>query len=83
MITAVVAAGDVILMPMLGYSVARRMNEDRKWRGFYFYLLIGIFIPFQVKMIPLVQMMSALKMMSPVGLAILCIGSTTCEATFL
>lgn len=82
-ITAVVAAGDVILMPMLGYSVARRMNEDRKWRGFYFYLLIGIFIPFQVKMIPLVQMMSALKMMSPVGLAILCIGSTTCEATFL
>ena len=82
-ITAIVALGDAILMPMLGYAVSRRMTESRRWKSFYFYLLIGIFIPFQVKMIPIVQMMSRLNMMNPVGLATLCIGSTTCEATFL
>jgi raffinose/stachyose/melibiose transport system permease protein len=82
-ITFIVACGDVLIMPMLGYSVGRRMSESKGWNRFYFFLLLGIFIPFQVKMIPIVQMMSALKMLNPIGLATLCIGSTTCEATFL
>lgn len=82
-ITAIVALGDVVLMPMLGFAVGRRMTETKRWRRFYYFLLIGIFIPFQVKMIPIVQMMSYLNLMNPFGLAILCIGSTTCEATFL
>lgn len=83
LITAVVCLGDALLMPMLGYAVGRRMEESKGWFRFYFYLLLGIFIPFQVKMVPIVQMMSALRMLNPFGLSVLCIGSTTCEATFL
>ena len=61
------------------------------FRSFTFYLLLfsdqspifGIFIPFQVKMMPLVKMLSGLEMMNPTGLAILCISSSTCESVFL
>lgn len=83
LVTAVVCLGDVFIMPMLGYAVGRRMTESKKWWRLYLYLLIGIFIPFPVKMIPIVQLLSNLNMLNPVGLSFLCIGSTTCEATFL
>lgn len=82
-ITAIVLAGNIIIMPAMSYAVARRMPESRWYRYVYVFLLLGIFIPFQVKMMPLVKMMSALDMMNPTGLAILCISSSTCESVFL
>lgn len=83
LITAIVLCGNVIIMPPLSYAVTRSMGSSKLFKALYFYLLIGIFIPFQVKMIPLVKMMAAFGMNNPVGLAILCIGSNTCESTFL
>ena len=83
LISCIVLVGNVVLMPPLSYAVTRSMGSSKLYKGLYFYLLIGIFIPFQVKMIPLVKMMSAFGMNNPVGLAILCIGSNTCETTFL
>lgn len=82
-VTAIVLAGNVAIMPMLAYAVSRSMGERRIYKILYFYLLAGIFIPFQVKMIPLVKLMSALGLGSPPGLALLCIGSSTCESVFL
>ena len=82
-ITAIVLAGNVIIMPAMSYAVARKMPESRWYRYVYIFLLLGIFIPFQVKMMPLVKMLSALDMMNPTGLAILCISSSTCESVFL
>ena len=83
LISCIVLVGNVVLMPPLSYAVTRSMGSSKLYKGLYFYLLIGIFIPFQVKMIPLVKMMSAFGMNNPIGLAILCIGSNTCETTFL
>ncbi len=83
MITVIVLVGNIVIMPPLSYAVTRSMGSSRIFKALYIYLLIGIFIPFQVKMIPLVKMMSAFGMATPVGLAILCIGSNTCESTFL
>ncbi|MBQ8088540.1 MAG: carbohydrate ABC transporter permease [Clostridia bacterium] len=82
-ITAFVLLGNLVIMPMLAYAVSRSMNISRWYRILYYYLLLGIFIPFQVKMIPLVKLMSSLNLMSPTGLSILCIGSSTCESVFL
>lgn len=82
-VTVIVLIGGLAIMPMMSYAVSRSMGTSRIYRILYFYLLIGIFIPFQVKMIPLVKLMSWLNLMHPVGLAILCIGSSTCEAVFL
>ena len=82
-ITAIVLLGNVLIMPAMSYAVARRMPHSRWYRYVYFFLLLGIFIPFQVKMMPLVKMLSSLEMMNPTGLAILCISSSTCESVFL
>lgn len=82
-ITAIVLAGNVIIMPAMSYAVARKMPESKWYRYIYAFLLLGIFIPFQVKMMPLVKMLSGLEMMNPTGLAILCISSSTCESVFL
>lgn len=82
-IAAIVLVGNVVIMPPLSYAVTRSMGSNKLYKAIYFYLLIGIFIPFQVKMIPLVKLMSAFGMSNPIGLAILCIGSNTCESTFL
>ena len=83
LISCIVLVGNVVLMPPLSYAVTRSMGSSKLYKGLYFYLLIGIFIPYQVKMIPLVKMMSAFGLYNPIGLAILCIGSNTCETTFL
>lgn len=82
-ITAFVLLGNLAVMPMLSYAVSRSMGTSRFYRYLYYYLLIGIFIPFQVKMIPIVKLLSWLNLMNPTGLAILCIGSSTCESVFL
>lgn len=82
-VTAFVLLGNLAIMPMLSYAVSRSMGTSRFYRILYYYLLIGIFIPFQVKMIPIVKLLSWLGMMNPTGLAVLCIGSSTCESVFL
>ncbi|MGN0801603.1 MAG: carbohydrate ABC transporter permease [Candidatus Faecivicinus sp.] len=82
-ITCFVLLGNMIVMPPLAYAVSRSMGTSRWYRYLYVYLLLGIFIPFQVKMIPLVKLLSSLKLMTPTGLSILCIGSSTCESVFL
>ena len=82
-ITALVLLGNVLIMPPLAYAVSRSMNGSKGYRALYFYLLAGIFIPFQVRMIPIVKLLSNMNIMSPTGLSILCIGTSTCESVFL
>ena len=83
LVAVIVLCGNIAIMPMLSYAVTRSMPHSKVYKALYFYLLIGIFIPFQVKMIPLVKLMSWLGLTNPIGLAILCIGSNTCESVFL
>ena len=82
-ITAIVLGGNIIIMPAMSYAVARKMPASKAYRLVYYFLLLGIFIPFQVKMMPLVKLLSSINMMNPTGLGILCISSSTCESVFL
>lgn len=75
--------GGAIVMPMMSYAIARSMSTSKVYRLVYFYMLLGIFIPFQVKMMPLVKLMSTFGLLNPIGLVILCISSTACESVFL
>lgn len=40
---------------MVSYSIARKMDVSRFYKYLYFFLLVGIFVPFQVKMMPLIN----------------------------
>jgi raffinose/stachyose/melibiose transport system permease protein len=82
-VTVFTLVGSVMVMPMMSYAIARSMKHRRLYRIIYYYILLGIFIPFQVKMMPLAKLMFSLKLLNPTGLAILAIGASACEATFL
>ena len=68
-ITAFVLLGKAILMPMLISHCTFYASKARFYRFVYYFILISIFIPFQVKMMPLVKLLSSLRMMHPTGLS--------------
>jgi len=82
-ITVLVLIGNTAIMPMMSYAISRSMDTSKWYRYIYYFLLLGIFIPFQVKMMPLVKLLSYLRMLHPTGLAVLCVASSTCESVFL
>lgn len=83
MITATTLALEFLIMPPMGYALSRSMGHSKVFRGLYFFFLLGIFLPFQVRMMPLVKLMGSLKMLSPMGLSILYLAHATCESMFL
>ena len=82
-VTVFTLIGSVLVMPMMSYAISRSMHTHRFYRFVYYFILMGIFIPFQVKMMPLAKLMSSLRLLSPTGLILLAIGSAACESTFL
>ena len=50
----------MIFIPMAAYSIARNMSKRKAFTIMYTLLILGIFVPFQVIMIPITVMMSKL-----------------------
>ena len=82
-ITLFASIGTIAVIPMVSYAIARSMREKRYYKYLYFFLLAGIFIPFTVKMLPLVKVMSVMNMLNIPGLIIVYISSAVCEGVFL
>lgn len=73
----------IIILPMAAYPIARKMGQNRAYRILYFFMLVGIFIPFQVKMMPLVKLAGAMGLMNLWGIILLYLGGSVCEGIFL
>lgn len=82
-ITVVACVGVVLVVPLVSYAIARNMDQKKYYKFLYFILLIGIFVPFQVKMMPLVQVMSNFHMLNVSGITVVYIASSVCEGVFL
>lgn len=82
-ITLSASLGTIAVIPMVSYAIARSMREIRYYKYLYFFLLAGIFVPFTVKMLPLVKVMSVMNMLNIPGLIIVYISSAVCEGVFL
>lgn len=72
----------MVLIPMCSYAIARNM-EKRYYKTMYFYLLAGIFVPFQVIMVPLVKYLSKLNLCNIPGLIIMCVTLASSQGVFL
>lgn len=83
LVTGVSLACNFVIMPAMSFAVSRSMQDSKYFRVLYYFLLIGIFIPFQVRMMPLVKLMSGLGILNQRGLIILYIAQATCESVFL
>lgn len=82
-ITAASLLFTTLLLPLTAYGVARPMATNKWFRYFYYFLIIGLFVPFQAKMIPLIMISSQLGLMNVLGIIIVYIASSTCEGVFL
>lgn len=60
----------VLIVPSVSYAIARNMKK-RYYKALYFYLLLGLFIPFQVLMLPLTKQMTQLGLLNPTGLILI------------
>lgn len=83
LIAAVFLTISTVSLPLTAYGVSRTMAGNRCLRYFYYFLIIGLFVPFQAKMIPLIMIASKLGMMNVPGIIILYIAGSTCEGVFL
>ena len=72
----------MIFIPMCAYAIAR--NMDKKFYKFsFYYLLAGIFVPFQVIMVPLVKYLAKLHLCNIPGLIIMCVTLASSQGVFL
>lgn len=83
LIAAVFLITITVTIPLTAYGVSRTMANNRFLRYFYYFLIIGLFVPFQAKMIPLIMIASKLHMMNVPGIIVLYIAGSTCEGVFL
>jgi len=72
----------LIFVPSLSYAIAR--NTDKKYYNYiYYYLLMGLFIPSQVIMLPVTKMMTSLNKLDHTGLIILYLSFSLTKGVFL
>lgn len=85
--SAVITVLSVILVtlfiPAAAYSVARNMSKHKAFAIMYSLLILGIFVPFQVIMIPITVMMSRLGLANMWGLIILYLTYAIPQTLFL
>jgi len=81
-ITTFSILGIAILLPMVSYAISR--NIKKKYYKFLFiYFTLGIFIPFQVIMIPVTKLMTRLSLLNQGGLILLYITFSAIQGVFL
>ena len=82
-LTVVGVALIILVVPMAAFSIARHMDRKRAFAIMYIILIIGIFVPFQVIMLPMTKLMSTLNMNNPVGLTVLYLTYSIGQTLFL
>jgi raffinose/stachyose/melibiose transport system permease protein len=71
LITAVTIILAVLIHSMAGYAIGRNMNNSKFFKGMYFYIVSGMFVPFAILMMPLVKQTAQMGLSNKVGVIIL------------
>ncbi|MGT2750297.1 carbohydrate ABC transporter permease [Streptococcus orisasini] len=72
-----------LLIPAAAYSIARNMTRQKAYAIMYSLLILGIFVPFQVIMIPITVMMNRLGIANMWGLILLYLTYAIPQTLFL
>lgn len=83
LITAVSLLLVMLVVPVAAYSIARNMSKRSAFNVMYILLILGIFVPFQVIMIPITVLMSKLGLANITGLIILYLTYAIPQTLFL
>lgn len=83
LITVVGVGLMIAIIPMAAFAIARHMERKRIFAVMYMLLIIGIFVPFQVIMIPMTKLMSTLGLSNIAGLILLYLAYAVPQTLFL
>lgn len=72
----------LVISPMVSYAVSRNA-QSRAFKFIYFYIIVGIFVPFQIIMVPLARMMTKMNLLNLAGLIIVTVSFGLIQSTFL
>lgn len=72
-----------ILVTMISYAIARSMKRSAYYKIIFGMIVLGMFVPFQVIMVPLVQFMGGLGLSNKFGLILLHVTYASMQAVFL
>lgn len=73
----------MLVIPAAAYSLSRKMSRKKAFGIMYSLLILGIFVPFQVIMIPITVMMNSLKLANMWGLILLYLTYAIPQTLFL
>lgn len=73
----------LVVIPMASFALVRHMKHQKTFQWIYIVLIIGIFVPFQVIMLPLTNIMGKLGMMNIPGLIVLYLTFAVPQILFL
>jgi len=82
LITGVSLVLIVILAPITSYAIARHL-DNTYFKFLFGYITIGIFIPFQVIMIPLTKLMTKLDLLNQGGMIVIYLTFALIQSVFL
>lgn len=72
----------IIINPAVSYAIARNFHR-RYYKAVYFYIILGLFIPFQVIMLPVTKIMTNMDLLSPNGLILLYAALSLSKGVFM
>ena len=72
----------IIINPAVSYAIARNFRR-RYYKAVYFYIILGLFIPFQVIMLPVTKIMTNMDLLSPNGLILLYAALSLSKGVFM
>lgn len=72
-----------LLSPMCAYAISRNLSRGRYYKTIYYYILCGIFVPFQVIMVPIVKLLGTMSLTNQLGLIIMHVTLASSQAIFL
>lgn len=72
----------IIINPAVSYAIARNFRR-RYYKAVYFYIILGLFIPFQVIMLPVTKIMTNMNLLSPNGLILLYAALSLSKGVFM
>lgn len=72
----------VLVNPAVSYAIARNFRRPY-YKTIYYFIIMGLFVPFQVIMLPLTKIMTDMNLLSPVGLIILYTALSLSKGVFM
>lgn len=73
----------MVYIPALSFVVARNMKRSRYYRFVFLLITVGIFVPFQILMLPVVRTMSTISLMNQYGLSLLYLSYAQIQGVFI